>query len=73
MMIDPLSQLGWAPLHFVNFCPAEKAAPLAKLLLDAGAAVEASNTVSGPGLPVDYTTIELARRSVLSDCRSLLL
>jgi ankyrin repeat protein len=44
-----LSQLGWAPLHFVNFCPADKAAPVAKLLLDAGAAVDASNSVSGLG------------------------
>jgi hypothetical protein len=49
LLICYLLQLGWAPLHFVNFCPAEKAAPVAKLLLDGGAAVEARNSVSGPG------------------------
>ena len=49
LLIGSLSQMGWAPLHSVNFCPAEKAAPVARLLLDAGAAVEASNSVSGTG------------------------
>ena len=40
-------QIGWTPLHAVaNYCPVDKAMPVAKLLLDAGAAVDAANSVS---------------------------
>ncbi len=42
-------QMGWAPLHAAaNFCPVDKAMPVAKLLLDAGASVNATNSVSNP-------------------------
>ncbi len=48
----PLSQLGWqlgwTPLHAAANCPAEKAGPLVmKLLLAAGAAVDARDGVRG--------------------------
>jgi hypothetical protein len=39
--------MGWTPLHAAaNYCPVDKAVSLAKLLLDAGAAVNAANSVS---------------------------
>ena len=45
-----LSQSGWTPLHAAAcYCPAAKAMPVAKLLLDAGAAVDARTSVSIPG------------------------
>jgi len=37
-------QMGWTPLHAANNCPPEKALTVAKLLLDAGAAINATNS-----------------------------
>ncbi len=43
--------MGWTPLHAAaHHCPSEKAMPVAMLLLDAGAAFDAANSVSGCGL-----------------------
>ena len=45
--LSPAVQIGWTPLHaMANYCPADKAMPVAKLLLDAGAAVGVANSVS---------------------------